>query len=86
VQDPILNSGWDTFAVAIPFVLLLAVGIFRLDSIFASPRCSAGPADRLGGTNEAGEPVLCDPDGRRSNDPAFHRLSKMVRPQDAAKS
>ena len=79
MQDPILSSGWDTIAVAVPFVLLLAFGLFRLDSIFASPRSEAGPVGRLGGTGEDGEPLLRDPDGRSWDEPAFHRVTRMVR-------
>jgi hypothetical protein len=58
-------------AVNIVFVALLVTGLFlslfRLDEILA-----ASPAARkrmrmriLGGADAVGEPILCDPDGRR---------------------
>jgi hypothetical protein len=64
VQDAVLNSGWDTIAVAVLFVVVLAFGIFRLDAIFAMPKSGAREPVRGCGTDEHGEPILCDPDGR----------------------
>jgi len=64
MQEPILNPSWDTVLVAAPFVIMLALGIFRLDVILARPKGEAVSADRVWGTDRWGEPLLCDPDGR----------------------
>jgi hypothetical protein len=59
-----LNSMRDTLLVAIPFIAVLALGVFRLDAIFFSSK-SAPKQGRTGcGMDERGEPVLVDPDGR----------------------
>jgi hypothetical protein len=67
VQDIILQSGWENFLVAVPFVGILLVGLFRLDEIIASPE-RARPGKRLpfSGCDEGGHLVLSDPDGRPS--------------------
>jgi hypothetical protein len=64
VQDVTLASGLDTFMVAAAFAVAVAFGIFRLDSIVARPKGEAQSRERTSGTDEQGEPVLCDPDGR----------------------
>ena len=61
-----LNSMKDTLLVAIPFIGVLALGVFRLDTLFFSSK-SVPKAGRTGcGMDENGEPLLVDPDGRRS--------------------
>jgi hypothetical protein len=66
LQDTVLRSGWDNVVVALPFVLMLAVGLFRLDSMMAAPKTVNRRANRIVGTDENGEPIVCDPDGRLS--------------------
>ena len=63
MQEPILNPGWDTVFLAAPFVVMLALGIFRLDVVLARPKGEAVSAGRVWGTNRWGEPLLRDPDG-----------------------
>jgi hypothetical protein len=68
VQETILQSGWGTFLVAVPFVGILLAGLFRLDEIIATPkRARAGKRLPFTGCDENGHLVLSDPDGRASN-------------------
>lgn len=66
VQEAVLRSGWDNIVVALPFVVMLAFGMFHLDSIVAAPKSGIGQPGRISGTDENGEPIICDPDGRPS--------------------
>jgi len=65
MQETMLNPGWDTLLVAVPFVVLLAMSIFRLDEVIAAPK-RGRIQRRTGGTDIDGNPILCDPDGRPS--------------------
>jgi hypothetical protein len=74
MHEFILKPGWETLLVAVPFVLLLFVGMFRLDELFTSRKQLDTPQARpLCGVDEDGAPILCDPDGRPWRKP---RLSK----------
>jgi hypothetical protein len=67
VQEIVTSSAWDTSLLAIPFLALLFFGFFRLDEVFASRKQDGErPARVLGGMDENGEPIVCDPDGRPS--------------------
>jgi hypothetical protein len=70
-----LNSVSDTLLVAIPFVAVLALAIFRLDALFASSKASTElNQHRPGcGMDENGEPVLVDPDGQLSVNRPKHK-------------
>jgi len=63
VQDAILQSGWENFLVAVPFVGILLVGLFRLDEIIASPKRSRSVKRPVSGCDENGNLLLSDPDG-----------------------
>lgn len=64
MHEVYLHSVKDTLLVAIPFIAVLALGVFRLDTLFFSSK----PAPKQGrtgcGLDEDGEPLLVDPDGR----------------------
>jgi len=62
-----LNSTRDTYLVAIPFLFILGLSLFRLDTIFGATRPSGNRRRPLCGMDENGEPLLADPDGRLSN-------------------
>jgi hypothetical protein len=65
-----LTSTRDAVLVAVPFLAILALAIFRLDAFFAASKSSMRPAERHRrgcGMDEDGEPILVDPDGRPSN-------------------
>ncbi len=73
MQGIALQSGWETFLLAAPFVGLVLVGVFRLDEIAADPKRQHGRRPGLTGNDENGRLLLSDPDGRpwaNSNDPA----------------
>ncbi|HUB00122.1 MAG TPA: hypothetical protein VMA34_17445 [Terracidiphilus sp.] len=64
VQEIVLKSGWDTFLIAAPFIGLLLATVFRLDEVFASNKREVRRRSALCGTDENGEPLFSDPDGR----------------------
>ena len=67
MHETVLNSGWQTALVAIPFVFMLLVGVFRLDELFVAKRQVARVRRPVSGIDENGQPFLSDPDGRPSN-------------------
>jgi hypothetical protein len=67
VHDSVLNSGWQTALVAIPFLFMLLVGVFRLDEVFVTQKQGSRRPRPTSGIDEQGEPVLYDPDGRPSH-------------------
>jgi hypothetical protein len=64
MQQPFLNSGWDTFLIAAPVIGLLMAGLFRLDTLLASPRRHTVPRLPAIGTDNDGRTFFSDPDGR----------------------
>lgn len=61
-----LNSTRDALLIGIPFIAILAFGVFRLDTIFFASQKSK-EFGRCGcGVDESGEPILVDPDGKPS--------------------
>jgi hypothetical protein len=64
MHDEIVVSGWDAFVVAIPFLVMVAMAIFRLDAILAAPKTGTRLLRTIYGNDVHGEPVPCDPDGR----------------------
>lgn len=70
---PLLNSGLDTFFVAVPFLALLVAGLFRLDALFTAPRQREVPRQPTIGIDESGRRFLCDPDGHTHG--IFHAIA-----------
>ena len=66
MHDAMLHPGWDTALVAVPFLVMLAVGFFHLDEMVATPK-NRKPRNRrpAAGVDHDGTPILSDPDGRR---------------------
>lgn len=66
MHEVYLNSVKDTLLVAIPFIGVLALGIFRLDTIFFAYKGTTNRRRPGCGMDENGEPILVDPDGKPS--------------------
>ena len=64
MQGIALQSGWETFLLAAPFVGMLLVGVFHLDEIAAASKREPGSRQRQPGNDEHGRALLTDPDGR----------------------
>jgi hypothetical protein len=62
LHDIALQSGWETFLLAAPFVGMVLVGVFRLDKIATSS--SSGHRPRFNGSDENGRMLLTDHDGQ----------------------
>jgi hypothetical protein len=62
----IFVSGRDIVLYAFPFAVLLVVGVFKLDDRLITPRKPDARRRRPCPTDENGEHVLHDPDGRLS--------------------
>jgi len=64
-----LTSMKDSLLVGVPFIVILGLAIFRVDSLFAASRGASGSDNkhrRACGMDENGGPILVDPDGRPS--------------------
>jgi hypothetical protein len=65
MHDAALHSGWDTALVAVPFLIMLAVGFFHLDEVIYAPKKRSAHRRPPAGVDADGSQILCDPDGRR---------------------
>jgi hypothetical protein len=65
----ILTSTTDLLLMAVPFVIMLLINIFRLDQIIAAPKMTLSSRQLRCGTDKFGEPIMRDPDGRLSEAP-----------------
>jgi hypothetical protein len=65
MHDTTIHSNLDSLLVAIPFLVILLIGYFRLDELFASPKHRVRARRSPYGIDEDGVPILCDPDGKR---------------------
>ena len=63
MHDVILKSGRDAVLVAIPLLLLLFFGLFRLDELFGRSVKKPGRPLPGSGLDANGQPFLTDPDG-----------------------
>jgi hypothetical protein len=62
----ILSSNKDSILVAIPFLFMLFLSVFRIDHLLATPTKTINRNRRPAcGVDDTGEPILCDPDGKR---------------------
>lgn len=68
VHEAFSFTGRDSLLVAVPMLLLLFIGFFRLDQILAAPK-RPGRRRPYCGLDEAGEPALSDPVGQQSISP-----------------
>lgn len=66
MHDSVLDAGWQTGVLAVPFISMLLAGVFHVDELFVAQKQRARkpwPSIRIG---EDGKHMLCDPDGRPS--------------------
>jgi hypothetical protein len=59
----------ESMLVAVPFLLMLVISMFRLDEMLAAHRSPARQRRSPCGVDACGEPILCDPDGRQARPP-----------------
>ncbi len=65
MHDVILQSVWANLLVAVPFMGIVLLSVFRLDAIVAAPRHTPRLTRRPAcGYDENGALLLTDPDGR----------------------
>ena len=70
MHEVYLNSMKDTLLVGVPFIAVLALGIFRLDTLFLGSKPRPTNTGRQGcGLASDGEPIVVDPDGQLSRRP-----------------
>ena len=65
VHDALLKSGWETALVAIPFIGLLFIIVFRLDTLIGASKKTGKPRRPASGTDRDGVGYYSDPDGRQ---------------------
>lgn len=58
-----LDAGWNMLLVAVPFLCLLAVAVFRLDETFTQSSHYIRNRRPPCGVDLDGHPILSDPDG-----------------------
>ena len=73
MHETILHSNWDTMLVGVPFIIMLLVGFFRLDELFATPKDRTRPTRAASGVDRDGQVIFSDPDGRRWNSPSLRK-------------
>lgn len=66
MHEVYLTSTRDALLVAVPFIVILGLAVFRIDGLFAAPRGRAIRHRPGCGMDESGNPLLVDPDGKPS--------------------
>ena len=64
MHEAVLQSDWDTLIYAIPLILALLIGFFRLDEHISAPRRKNRTRLTFIGSDANGELLFSDPDGR----------------------
>lgn len=64
--ETVFSSNRDAILAAIPLIGALLLGFFRLDALFATPP-RIRPRRPASGVDRNGQPIFCDPDGRRQS-------------------
>jgi hypothetical protein len=73
----ILQSNADALLVAIPMVVLLFIGFFRLDELVGKkPKKSVRARSKMSGWDKDGRAVCADPDEQLKD--KIHRRSRVV--------
>ena len=61
---PTIQSNADALLIAIPMIVILFVGFFRLDELMALPPKKLGRGGKFSDWDESGRPMCTDPDGK----------------------
>jgi hypothetical protein len=69
MHETILHTNWDSLLIGIPFLLMLLVGIFRLDELIVAPKRRVRRPRPASGLDADGNVIFSDPDGRRWHSP-----------------
>jgi hypothetical protein len=64
MQDELLKSGRDTLLIGIPLLLLLFIGLFRLDELLFRSRKKKAQKPSAGNAGRGGRSFSTDPDGK----------------------
>ena len=68
MHETVLNSGWESLLLAIPFIGLLLAGMFHLEQLFTSLKHRSKFARRTERFEYRRHTMLSDPDGRPWDD------------------
>jgi hypothetical protein len=77
-----LSSTRDAALLAVPFIALVALAVFRLDTFFTASKNPEKPGQRRRagcGMDENGDPLLVDPDGTPSHSNGRRRTDRPKR-------
>ena len=66
MNEVVQTTGRDAYLIGTPLILLLLVGLFRLDELVSRPKKTLKRPRPSCQMDEDGELVLSDPDGRLS--------------------
>ena len=70
MNDLAQTTGRDALLIGIPLIILMLVGLFRLDELFSRPQKAIKKRRLSCQMDEDGEPVISDPDGKLSKAPS----------------
>jgi hypothetical protein len=75
MNEVVQTTGRDAYLIGVPLIVLLLVGLFRLDELVSRPKKTLKRPRLSCQIDQDGEPVLSDPDGRlsRASIPASYR-------------
>jgi hypothetical protein len=64
MHQTVLTSGRDAYLIGIPLILLMLIGLFRLDEAFLRPKKGPRRPPPPSGVDEKGRQIYSDPDGK----------------------
>ncbi len=64
MHEEILKSGRDALLFGVPLIILLLIGVFRLDESFLSKRKKQERQRPARGVDKEGRQIYSDPDGQ----------------------
>lgn len=73
MHETVMHTQWDSLLIGIPFLLMLLIGIFRLDELIVAPKQRSRRARPVTGMDAEGNIIFSDPDGRRWKSPVLRK-------------